>query len=354
MDNTDILNYDKNVEITGSFKAPMGCRSFLSAYEENGKQMTDGRNNLGVVTLNLPRIALESGGDFAKFNSILSNRLLLCKKALMTRIKRFDGVQARVAPILYMEGVLGVRMNGDDYVADLFKNGRATVSLGYIGLHEVAQIMFGTETHTQDNEAAQRFLLDTLNTMKEHTNVWTEETGYAFGLYGTPSENLCDRFCRIDVAKFGVVPEVTDKGYYTNSFHLDVYKKTIPHDKLDFESQFIKASSGGHICYTEYPSLIKNPKALEAMWDYSYDRVPYYSTNTPIDKCHVCKFEGEFTATSKGYSCPKCGNTDGTKMNVIRRVCGYLGETNHRAFNEGKQNEVMRRVKHLDSDASIK
>lgn len=348
----DILNYDKNVEVTGSFKPPMGCRSFLSAYTENGVQVTDGRNNLGVISLNLPRIAIESKGDFEQFEKILDERLVLCKKALMTRIKRFEGVKARVAPILYMEGVLGVRMNPDDEVLDLFRNGRATISLGYIGLHEVMTLMF-PDVHPQDSAEAQAFAKHVLERLREACDEWKNETGFGFGLYGTPSENLCDRFARLDVKKFGTIPEVNDKGYYTNSFHLDVYKKTTPHDKLDFESFAPSISSGGHICYTEYPSLIKNPKALEDMWDYSYDVVPYYSTNTPVDKCHVCKFEGEFTATSKGYHCPKCGNTDGRKMNVIRRVCGYLGECNHRPFNEGKQNEVQRRVKHLDNSASL-
>lgn len=183
--------------------------------------------------------------------------------------------------------------------------------------------------------------------LSEVTKKWQAETGYAFSLYSTPSESLCDRFCRLDSKRFGVVEGVTDKGYYTNSFHLDVEKKVNPYDKLDFEMVYLPLASGGFICYGEYPNLQHNLKALEDVWDYSYDRVPYYGTNTPIDECYECGFTGEFECTSKGFVCPKCGNHDSTKVSVIRRVCGYLGSPDARPFNPGKQEEVKRRVKHL-------
>lgn len=344
----DILNYDKNVEVTGSFKFPMGCRSFLDRWvDENGNEVHDGRNNLGVVSLNLPRIAIEAKGDKKKFYDILNERLALCYKALWTRIRSLDGVRANVAPILYMEGALGVKMKPEDYVADLFKNGRASISLGYIGLHEVANAMFGTEVHTYDSEEKQEFIKTVANKLKETVDSWKKETGYGFSLYSTPSESLCSRFCGIDKNEFGELEGITDKGYYTNSFHLDVMKKANPYEKIMFEKGFMSIASGGHISYGEYPNMQHNIEALEDVWNFSYDHVPYYGTNTPVDLCHECHYEGEFTATSKGYECPKCGNKDSKKMNVIRRVCGYLGEPGSRPFIFGKQEEVQRRVKHL-------
>jgi len=343
----DILNYHKVVEVTGSFKTPMGCRSFLDRYEEDGKEIHDGRNNLGVVSLNLPRVALESDGDEERFNQLLTQRLALAKRALDTRIERLSEVKASVAPILYMEGACGVRLKADDCVADIFKNGRASISLGYIGLHETVNALFGAEEHIFDSESKQQKALQIIARLKQATQEWTEQTGYAFSLYSTPSENLCDRFCRLDAKQFGVLEGVTDKGYYTNSFHLDVEKAVNPYDKLDFEMAYPPIASGGFICYGEYPNMQHNLKALEDVWDYSYTRVPYYGTNTPIDECYECGFTGEFDCTSKGFVCPSCGNSDPDKVAVTRRVCGYLGSPDARPFNEGKQEEVKRRVKHL-------
>lgn len=344
----DILNYHKNVEITGSFKFPMGCRSFLNVWKnEKGEEIHDGRNNLGVVSLNLPRIAIEAKADQNKFFDILNERLAVCYKALWTRIKSLDNVKANVAPILYMEGALGVKLKEDDYVADLFKNGRASISLGYIGLHEVANAMFGNDKHTYDSEEKSDFIFKVLKRLEEVVNSWKEETGYGFSLYSTPSESLCNRFCSLDNSKFGTIDGVTDKGYYTNSFHLDVMKKVNPYEKILFEKKYMALATGGHIIYGEYPNMKMNLEALEDVWDFSYDHVPYYGTNTPVDICHECDYRGEFKATSKGYECPKCENKDGRKMNVIRRVCGYLGEPDSRPFIYGKQEEVKRRVKHL-------
>lgn len=346
----DILNYDKLVEVTGSFKTPMGCRSFLGVYEEDGQLVHDGRNNLGVVSLNLPRIALESGGDEQRFYQLLDQRLAVAKDALMSRIHRLDNVRASVAPILYVEGACGVRLQPNDKISAIFKNGRASISLGYIGIHETINALYGSSdhhSHIYDDKALREKGLAIVARLRTAVDQWKQETGYGFSLYSTPSESLCDRFCRLDEKEFGVVPGVTDKGYYTNSFHLDVQKKVTPYDKVDFEMDYPQHASGGFICYGEFPNMQNNLKALENVWDYTYDKVPYYGTNTPIDSCYKCGYQGEFSATARGFECPSCQNRDSTKMSVTRRVCGYLGQPNSRPFIKGKQEEVTRRIKHL-------
>lgn len=343
----DILNYEKVVEVTGSFKTPMGCRSFLSVFEEHGKLIHEGRNNLGVISINLPRIALRSKGNEGVFYRLLDKILEIVREGLETRISRLKGVKARVAPILYMEGACGVRLQADDDVSEIFKHGRASISLGYIGIHETINALFGTQAHLYDSQILREKALEIVQYLKNVTERWKAETGYGFSLYSTPSENLCSRFCKIDAREFGVVDGVTDKGYYTNSFHLDVEKDVNPYDKIDFEMQYPAITNGGFICYGEYPNLQHNTQALEDVWDYSYARVPYYGTNTPIDECYECGFSGEFECSSKGFVCPRCGNHEPSKVSVTRRVCGYLGSPDARPFNEGKQEEVKRRVKHM-------
>ncbi|MCL1148417.1 anaerobic ribonucleoside-triphosphate reductase [Shewanella marinintestina] len=343
----DILNYEQVEKVTGSFKTPMGCRSFLGTYEQDGELVHEGRNNLGVVSLNLPRIALEAKGDEAEFYRILDTRLEMARKALDTRIARLEGVKARVAPILYMEGACGVRLKADDDVSEIFKNGRASISLGYIGLHETINALYGTEEHIYDSEVLREKAIAVIKHMKQATDSWKAESGYAFSLYSTPSENLCSRFCALDTKVFGVVDGVTAKGYYTNSFHLDVEKQVNPYDKIDFELPYPELANGGFICYGEFPNMQNNVEALENVWDYSYHKVPYYGTNTPIDECYDCGYTGEFSCTSKGFTCPKCGNHEPSRVSVTRRVCGYLGSPDARPFNYGKQEEVKRRVKHL-------
>lgn len=339
----DILNYDRIVEVTGDFKAPMGCRSFLPSYQEQGEYITDGRNNMGVVTLNIPRIALESNGDKAAFWDLFEGRLDLVCRALEFRIHTLDKVSANNAPILYQYGATGKRLHGTDSVSDIFKNGRATVSMGYIGLYEAATVFYGPEW--EHNPEAKSFTVDIVKRFKEVSLQWRAKTGYAFSVYATPSESLTDRFCRLDKQHFGSIKDITDKDYYTNSFHYDVRKKINPFEKIDFEKDYEPYTAGGFIHYCEFPSLINNPEGLEAVWNYTYDRIGYFGTNTPIDKCYECGYEGEFESTAEGFKCPSCGNHNPETTSCIRRLCGYLGSVIQRKPIKGRLKEINSREK---------
>lgn len=342
----DILNYEKITELTGSFKVPMGCRSFLQGWKnEQGEDITSGRMNLGVVTLNLPRIALESEGDVTRFWELLEERLEIMEDALLYRVDRCKEAKPENAPILYMYGAFGDRLNKQEDTDQLFKNKRATVSLGYIGLYEVATRFYGP--NWEGNAEAKNFTLSILKNLKEHADAWGDKYGYHFSVYSTPSESLTDRFCRLDTEKFGVIPDITDKDYYTNSFHYDVRKNPTPFEKLDFEKDYPQYCSGGFIHYCEYPMLQQNPKALEAVWDYSYDKIGYLGTNTPIDHCYECGYEGDFNPTERGFECPNCGNRDPKTCDVVKRTCGYLGNPQARPMVHGRHKEISSRVKHM-------
>ncbi|HEL1274992.1 TPA: anaerobic ribonucleoside-triphosphate reductase [Streptococcus equi subsp. zooepidemicus] len=344
----DMLSYDKIIELTGSFKSPMGCRSFLQGWkDEQGQDVTSGRMNLGVVTMNLPRIAMESNGDMDKFWELFNERLHICKDALVYRVERVKEATPANAPILYQYGAFGKRLAKTGNVDELFNNRRATVSLGYIGLYEVATVFYGGQW--EHNQEAKDFTITIVKEMKKACEAWSDEYGYHFSVYSTPSESLTDRFCRLDTDKFGVVADITDKEYYTNSFHYDVRKNPTPFEKLDFEKDYPAAgASGGFIHYCEYPVLQQNPKALEAVWDYAYDRVGYLGTNTPIDKCYECHFEGDFTPTERGFTCPNCGNNDPKTVDVVKRTCGYLGNPQARPMVNGRHKEISARVKHMN------
>ncbi|GAA4073147.1 anaerobic ribonucleoside-triphosphate reductase [Amphibacillus indicireducens] len=342
----DVLSYDKLVELTGSFKVPMGCRSFLQSWQdEDGNEVTSGRMNLGVVTLNLPRIAIEADGDFDKFYGLLDERLAVMKDALIFKAKRTMEARPENAPILYLHGAFGQKLKTTDEVAKLFLNKRATASLGYIGLYEVAAAFYGKAW--EDNPEAKNFTLDVSRILKAKADKWGDETNIHFSVYSTPSESLTDRFCRLDHEKFGAIEEITDKGYYTNSFHYDVRKAPTPFEKIDFEKVYAPYTSGGFIHYCEYPKLQTNPKALEAVWDYAYDRVGYLGTNTPIDHCYECNFDGDFNPTEHGFECPNCGNTNPETCDVVKRTCGYLGNPQKRPMVEGRHEEISSRKKHM-------
>ena len=342
----DVLMYDTITKITGSCKTPMGCRSFLPAWRNKQEELVEsGRMNLGVVTLNLPRIAIESKGNKEDFWEIFKERLQICKDALDYRAKRCCEATPQNAPILYMHGAFGKRLQPEDKVKQIFDNKRSTLSLGYIGLYEVATIFYGGDW--EKNKEAKEFTLDIMRYMKECVDKWTTEGDFYYSIYSTPSESLTDRFCRMDTKKFGIIENITDKEYYTNSFHYDVRKNPTPFEKLDFEKDYPYYASGGFIHYCEYPVLKQNPKALEAVWDYAYDKVGYLGTNTPIDKCYKCNYEGEFEPTKRGFKCPSCGNKDPKTCDVVKRTCGYLGNPQARPMIKGRHKEIVARVKHL-------
>lgn len=344
----DVLSYDKIKEITGSFKCPMGCRSFLQGWKDkNGKEVNSGRMNLGVVTVNLPRIAMESHGDMDLFWKIFDVRMQTCHEALQFKAHRVTEAKPVNAPILYQYGAFGKRLSEDGNVNDLFKNGCATISLGYIGLYEVGTVFYGSDW--EHNKEAHDFTVEIVKKMHDLCAKWEEEdpNHYHYSLYSTPSESLTDRFCRLDTAKFGKVKDITDKEYYTNSFHYDVRKHPTPFEKLSFEMDYPKYAAGGFIHYCEYPNLKQNPAALEAVWDWAYDKVGYLGTNTPIDKCYKCGFAGEFKATAKGFQCPVCGNHNPRTCDCVKRTCGYLGNPLKRPMVHGRHEEIAHRVKHM-------
>ena len=343
----DVVSYDTIKRLTGSFKAPMGCRSFLQGWTDpkTGKEVNAGRMNLGVITVNLPRIAMEANGDKAKFWKIFEERMRICKEGLLYKVERTKQATPESAPILYKYGAFGHKLADTDSIDDLFKNGRATVSLGYIGLYEVGTVFYGSAW--EKNPDATAFSVSIVKALDDHCKAWEKQYGYHFSVYGTPSESLTDTFCRADTKKFGIVKDITDKEYYTNSFHYDVRKSPTPFEKLDFEKDYPQYSAGGFIHYCEYPNLKQNPKALEAVWDYAYDKIGYLGTNTPIDQCFKCGFKGEFTATAKGYQCPECGNHDPATCDVVKRLCGYLGNPNKRPMVHGRQEEIIHRKKHI-------
>ena len=329
-------NYEGNV-----FSC-MGCRSFLSPWkDENGDYKWEGRFNQGVVSLNLPQIGIIAAGDEEKFWLLLNERLNLCYEALMCRHHALEGTLTDISPIHWQYGAIA-RLNKGEKIDKLLHGGYSTISLGYIGLYEVTKLMTG-ESHT--TKKGREFALKVMNRLRKATDTWKEDTGIGFGLYGTPAESLCYRFARIDKEKFGIIEDITDKGYYTNSYHVDVREKIDAFSKLTFESQFQNISSGGAISYVEVPNMRNNLEALEEIVKFIYDNIQYAEFNTKSDYCHVCGFDGEIIVNDKlGWECPQCHNKDRSKMNVTRRTCGYIGEN---FWNVGKTKEINSRVLHL-------
>ena len=329
-------NYEGNVF------SPMGCRSFLSPWkDENGNYKFEGRFNQGVVSINLPQIGIVADGDEEKFWKIFDERLELCKEALMCRHYALLGTHSDISPIHWQYGAIA-RLEKGEKIDKLLYGGYSTISLGYIGLYEVTKLMTG-ESHT--TEKGHEFAVRVMKHLREATDKWKKETNIGFALYGTPAESLCYKFARIDKEKFGTIKDVTDKGYYTNSYHVDVREKIDAFEKLAFESEFQKISSGGSISYIEIPNMSKNIDALESVVKFIYDNIQYAEFNTKSDYCHKCGFDGEIIINKDNeWECPNCGNKDHSKMTVVRRTCGYLGEN---FWNVGKTKEIKQRVMHL-------
>ena len=329
-------NYEGNV-----FSC-MGCRSFLSPWQDkDGNYKWEGRFNQGVVSLNLPQIGIIAAGNEEEFWPLLEERLSLCFEALMHRHHSLEGTTSDVSPIHWQYGAIA-RLEKGETIDKLLHDGYSTISLGYIGLYELTKLMTG-ESHT--SKEGEAFALKVMNRLKDATDTWKKTTGLGFGLYGTPAESLCYRFARIDKERFGEIPDVTDKGYYTNSYHVDVREKIDAFSKFDFESQFHSISSGGAISYAEIPNMKNNLLALEEMVKYIYNNIQYAEFNTKSDYCHICEHDGEIIINDNlEWECPQCGNKDQSKMNVTRRTCGYLGEN---FWNVGKTKEINARVLHV-------
>ncbi len=329
-------NYEGNV-----FSC-MGCRSFLSPWkDEEGNYKWEGRFNQGVVSINLPQIGIIAEGDEEKFWPLLEERLALCYEALMCRHHALEGTVSDVSPIHWQYGAIA-RLKKGETIDKLLHDGYSTLSLGYIGLYEVTKLMTGV-SHTDPKGT--EFALKVMNRLRAATDTWKKTTGLGFGLYGTPAESLCYRFAEIDKKKYGIIEDVTDKGYYTNSYHVDVREKIDAFSKFTFESQFQTISNGGAISYVEIPNMRHNLEALKELVKFIYDNIQYAEFNTKSDYCHVCGYDGEIIINENlEWECPQCHNKDHSKMNVTRRTCGYLGEN---FWNVGKTKEINSRVLHI-------
>ena len=324
----------------------MGCRSNLTPWkDENGNYKFYGRFNQGVVTINLPDIALSSGGDYKKFWKIYDERLQLCYEALMCRHNRLKGATSDVAPILWQHGAIA-RLKPGEKIDKLLYGGYSTISLGYAGLYECVKYMTG-KSHT-DPEATP-FALEVMKHMNEATDKWKKETTIGFGIYGTPLESTTYKFAKCLQKRFGIIPGVTDKNYITNSYHVHVSEPIDAFTKLEFESKFQALSTGGAISYIEVPNMQNNLEAVMQVIKFIYDNIMYAELNTKSDYCQVCGYDGEIMIEEDKdgkliWKCPNCGNLDQTKMNVARRTCGYIGS---QFWNQGRTQEIRDRVLHL-------
>ena len=329
-------NYD------GETFPPMGCRSHLSNWkDENGNYKWYGRFNQGVISLNLVQVALTADKDMDKFWKILDERLELCREALMVRHNLLKGTTSDISPIHWQHGGIS-RLKKGEKIDSLLENGYSTLSLGYVGIYEMTQAMLGVSHTTKEGE---EFALKVMNYLNDKCSQWKKETGLGFGLYGTPGESLTSRFCRIDKQKFGEIPNVTDRMYYTNSYHVHVSEEIDAFSKLKFESQFHDISLGGCISYVEVPDMSKNLEAVEQIINYIYHNIQYAEINTKPDVCFKCDYTGEIKLDDNlEWYCPNCGNKDKDEMQVMRRTCGYIGSN---MWGKGRTQEIGQRVLHL-------
>lgn len=339
----DFVSVPLNRKVTGSTEGnvtSMGCRSFLSKYNDpqTGEEKYLGRFNLGVVSLNLPMIAAKSVKEGKDFYAVLDEYMELAYDAHMVRVNRLKGTKAGQNPIMWCEGVLA-RLKPNEEIDKLFYDGYASISIGYIGVYETCQII--------GRKGDKNLALGICQHMKDKCVEFKDRSKLGFSLYGTPSESLCYKAATcLDKMYPGVLEH--DRDYLTNSFHQPVWLKTSPFDKWLYEEGFAIISSGGNIGYVETPNLRTNLDALEALVDFGYKHIMYFGINQPVDQCFKCGFQGEFSATPKGFCCPECGNHEEGTISVIRRVSGYLSSPNSRPYNKGKQAEVVERVKHFN------
>ena len=355
----DYISAKKMLELKGDVYTCMGCRSFLTPDRftdagignianagnyEPGKHKYYGRFNQGVVTINLPDVALSSGGDLDKFWKIFDERLELCHRALMCRHNRLKGTLSDVAPILWQYGACA-RLKKGETIDELLYHGYSTISLGYAGLYECVKYMTG-KSHT--DPSATPFALQVMQHMNDACKKWREESDIDFSLYGTPLESTTYKFAKCLQRRFGVIEGVTDKSYITNSYHVHVTEDINAFDKLKFEAQFQALSPGGAISYVEVPDMQNNLEAVLQVMKFIYDNIIYAELNTKSDYCQVCGWDGEIQITEENgkliWKCPQCGNTDQDKMNVARRTCGYIGT---QFWNQGRTQEIRDRVLHL-------
>lgn len=356
----DYISEKKMLELKGDVYPCMGCRSFLTpdrftdngvdniAKAENykeGRHIYYGRFNQGVVTLNLVDVACSSGGDEEKFWSILNDRLDLCHRALRLRHERLLGTPSDVAPILWQDGALA-RLKPGEVIDPLLYNGYSTISLGYAGLAECVQYMKGA-SHT--SEEGKEFGLEVMRALNDACATWKAEENIDYSVYGTPLESTTYKFAKSLQRRFGKIPHVTDKNYITNSYHIHVTEEIDAFSKLSKEAEFQALSPGGAISYVEVPDMKDNISAVLAVMEHIYNEIVYAELNTKSDYCDECGYDGEIVVerdeTGKlGWRCPKCGNTDQTKMHVARRTCGYIGT---QYWNQGRTAEIAERVLHL-------
>ena len=355
----DYISEKKMKELKGDVYTCMGCRSFLTPDRftdagignianagnyEPGKHKYYGRFNQGVVTINLPDVALSSGGDLGKFWKIFDERLELCHRALQCRHERLKGTPSDVAPILWQYGALA-RLKKGEVIDKLLYNGYSTISLGYAGLYECVKYMTG-KSHT--DPSATPFALSVMQKMNDKCKEWKEAENIDYSLYGTPLESTTYKFAKCLQHRFGVIEGITDKGYITNSYHVHVTEEINAFDKLKFEAQFQHLSPGGAISYVEVPDMQDNLPAVLEVMKFIYDNIIYAELNTKSDFCQVCGWDGEIEGVEEDgkliWKCPQCGNTDQDKMNVARRTCGYIGT---QFWNQGRTQEIRDRVLHL-------
>lgn len=333
----DFVSVPLNKKVTGSTTVavtPMGCRSYLSKWEnDSGIEQYDGRANMGVVSLNLPLIALDSTTE-SQFFANVRKHMDTAFRAQMFRVERLKGTKAYQNPTLFMEGAIS-RLKSDETIDKLFYNGYFSISIGYVGLVECSDILKGCVNKD--------FCTSVLLYMKSICSEYYKSTNIAFSLYGTPAESLCYKFAKCIEKKH---PSVLKRDFITNSFHQPVWVESSPFSKWDYEEGFAAISNGGNISYVETPNLANNIKALETLVDYAYTKIPYYGINQPVDRCFKCSYSGEFVVDKDGFHCPQCNNRDSDSFSVIRRVSGYLGNPSSRGFNKGKQEECVNRIKH--------